>query len=110
MGTFKLHISCTQAMCSLQYRLHMQHAKDIYRGAASRPPYMYAQNAAYVACTVGCTWLVCSLCVAYAQLQSAHMWPLYIAYILYIHICSPRLCLRNMHTFIPYAHMMTMTK
>ena len=29
MGTFKLHISCTQAMCSLQYRLHMQHAKDV---------------------------------------------------------------------------------
>ena len=38
MGTFKLHISCTQAMCSLQYRLHMQHAKDIYRGGRLRPP------------------------------------------------------------------------
>ena len=39
MGTFKLHISCTQAMCSLQYRLHMQHAKDIQRRAAfGRPP------------------------------------------------------------------------
>ncbi len=23
MGTFKLHISCTQAMCSLQYRPHI---------------------------------------------------------------------------------------
>ena len=23
MGSFKLHINCTQAMCSLQYRLHM---------------------------------------------------------------------------------------
>ncbi len=25
MGTFKLHISCTQAMCSLQYRPYVDH-------------------------------------------------------------------------------------
>ena len=38
MGTFKLHISCTQAMRSLQYRLHMEHFQCTQRGAACGPP------------------------------------------------------------------------
>ena len=66
MGTFKLHISCTQAMCSLQYRPHMDHAKDIRRGgaAAPPPPFVHTGNGPYVACSVGlhraCVQLMCN--------------------------------------------------
>ena len=63
MGTFKLHISCTQAMCSLQYRLHMEHFQYTQRGGACGPPLYILRM--LVACAVGCTWLMCSPCAVY---------------------------------------------
>ena len=30
-------------------------------GCAAPPPFVYTGNGPYVACTVGCTWLVCNL-------------------------------------------------
>ena len=41
MGTFKLHISCTQAMCSLQNKLHTEHFQYTQRGAACDPFFAY---------------------------------------------------------------------
>ena len=34
------------------------------KGGRKRPPFVYTENAPYVACTVGCMWLVCSSCAA----------------------------------------------
>ena len=57
-------------------------------GAAAKPPPPHFLDIGYgpsAACTVGCTWLMCSLCMA-------HIWPmydLYMAYIWpYVHICQ----------------------
>ena len=59
MGTFKLYISCTQAMCSLQHRPHMDHAKLIKRGEG---------GCAAPALCVYWKWSICGL---YCKLQMA---------------------------------------
>ena len=67
-------------MYSLQYRPQMDHNKyEENGGGGLRPPppfsgYGYGPS---VACTVGCTWLMYSLCMA-------HIWPMYDLYMAYI--------------------------
>jgi hypothetical protein len=69
MDTFKAHISCTEGICSLQHKLHMQHFECIWRGYIKEgrplaiPPFIYPSHVAYIPCTVGCIWLVHSPCV-----------------------------------------------
>ena len=68
--------SCTQARCSLQYR----HVQSMYGsflvqrkgwGGRRPTPSLYILSMVHKwpahACTVGCTWLVCSLCAAYVS-------------------------------------------
>ena len=68
MGTFKLHISCTQAMCSLQYR----HVQAIYGpffvyiigGPLAAPLYIslaWSIYGLYCRLRMACVQLTCSL-------------------------------------------------
>ena len=75
-------------MYSLQYRPQMDHTQYPENGGrseAAAPHFLHIYYGPSVACTVGCTWLMYSLCMA-------HIWPmydLYMAYIWpYVHICQ----------------------
>ena len=60
-------------MYSLQYRPQMDHNKYEENGGwrlGCRPHFLDIGNGPAVACTVGCTWLMYSLCMA-------HIWPMY---------------------------------
>ena len=83
MGTFKLHISCTQAMCSLQYRLHMEHFSIHKGGPLAAPPCI---SFACSICSLFCRLHTHALCAAYVQLQCAHMCPRYVA--IYINVVT----------------------
>ena len=48
-------------------------------GEATAPHFLHIYYGPSVACTVGCTWLMYSLCMA-------HIWPMYYLYMAYI-IC-----------------------
>ena len=58
-------------MYSLQYRLQMDHDKYGENDPeAAAPHFLDIGYGPSVACTVGCTWLMYSLCMA-------HIWPMY---------------------------------
>jgi hypothetical protein len=61
-------LSCSQAT----YAPFWMYIKGIHKGGAARttPLFTYPAHAAYVSCTVGCTWLVCS---SYAAFVKPHM-------------------------------------
>ena len=68
-------------MYSLQYRPQMDHNKYEENGGAggfaTAPHFLDIGYGPSVACTVGCTWLMYSLCMA-------HIWPMYDLYMAYI--------------------------
>ena len=67
-------------MHSLQYRPQMDHNKYEENGGRRlrrRPHFLDIGYGPSVACTVGCTWLMYSLCMA-------HIWPMYDLYMAYI--------------------------
>ena len=69
-------------MYSLQYRPQMDHNKyeeNGGRGFAAAPRFLDIGYGPSVACTVGCTWLMCSLCMA-------HIWPMHDLYMTYIQL------------------------
>ena len=65
-------------MYSLQYKAQMDHNKYKENGAAAegaaafgrRPHFLQIYYVPSVACTLGCTWLMYSLCMA-------HIWPMH---------------------------------
>ena len=64
-------------MHSLQYKPQMDHDKYEEKGGRRRPPLSGYGHGPSAACTVGCTWLMYSLCMA-------HIWPMYDLYMAYI--------------------------
>ena len=82
-----IHKSCIGHMWAI-HKLHISRVQPIVQaksgpfpecrkwGAAAegrRPNFLYSYHGPYVACTVGCTWLMCSLCMA-------HIWPMHDLY------------------------------
>ena len=64
-------------MYSLQYRPQMDftHIQKMGGGGeAAAPHFLHVYYDPSVACTVGCTWLMYSLCMA-------HIWPMYDLYV-----------------------------
>ena len=67
-------------MYSLQYRPQMDHTHIQKMGVAAegrRPHFLHIYYGPSVAFTVGCTWLMYSLCMA-------HIWPMYDLYMAYV--------------------------
>ena len=67
-------------MYSLQYRPQMDHThiqKMGGGGEAATPHFLHIYYGPSVACTVGCKWLMYSLCLV-------HIWPMYDLYMVHI--------------------------
>ena len=74
-------------MYSLQYRPQMDHTLIQKMGGGRRPHFLHIYYGPSVACTVGCTWLTYSLCMA-------HIWPMYDLYMDHIYGHIPRIFYR----------------
>ena len=64
MGTFKLHIRCTQVMCCLQYRWYMNHFQCTQRGQLAAPLHIslaWFIYGLYCRLNMACVQLMCSL-------------------------------------------------